>query len=67
LSRSPQTGALQGTMGVGAGIVLDSVAADEYAECQLKASFLTGAEPGFDLFETMYATREEACGICRDI
>jgi para-aminobenzoate synthetase/4-amino-4-deoxychorismate lyase len=59
LSRSPQTGALQGTMGVGAGIVLDSVAADEYAECQLKASFLTGAEPGFDLFETMYATREE--------
>ena len=46
-------------MGVGAGIVLDSVAADEYAECQLKASFLTGAEPGFELFETMYATREE--------
>ncbi|MGF6570571.1 para-aminobenzoate synthetase/4-amino-4-deoxychorismate lyase [Paraburkholderia sp. GAS333] len=59
LSRSPQTGALRGTMGVGAGIVLDSVAADEYAECQLKASFLMGAEPGFDLFETMYATREE--------
>ncbi|SDQ29628.1 para-aminobenzoate synthetase / 4-amino-4-deoxychorismate lyase [Paraburkholderia fungorum] len=59
LSRSPQTGALRGTMGVGAGIVLDSVAADEYAECQLKASFLIGAEPGFDLFETMYATREE--------
>ena len=46
-------------MGVGAGIVLDSIAADEYAECRLKASFLTGAEPGFELFETMYATREE--------
>ena len=45
-------------MGVGAGIVLDSVAADEYAECLLKASFLTGADPGFELFETMYATRE---------
>jgi para-aminobenzoate synthetase / 4-amino-4-deoxychorismate lyase len=59
LSRSRRTGGLQGTMGVGAGIVLDSVAADEYAECQLKASFLTGAAPGFDLFETMYATREE--------
>ncbi|WP_168792632.1 aminodeoxychorismate synthase component I [Paraburkholderia aromaticivorans] len=59
LSRSTQTGQLEGKMGVGAGIVLDSVAADEYAECQLKASFLTGAEPGFELFETMYATREE--------
>ncbi|OLL33191.1 aminodeoxychorismate synthase, component I [Burkholderia sp. SRS-W-2-2016] len=50
---------LRGSMGVGAGIVLDSVAADEFAECRLKASFLTGAEPGFDLFETMYATRED--------
>jgi para-aminobenzoate synthetase/4-amino-4-deoxychorismate lyase len=59
LSRSTQTGQLEGKMGVGAGIVLDSVAADEYAECQLKASFLTGAEPGFELFETMYATRQE--------
>ncbi|OAJ51653.1 aminodeoxychorismate synthase, component I [Paraburkholderia ginsengiterrae] len=59
LNRARQTGKLQGTMGVGAGIVLDSIAADEYAECQLKASFLTGAEPGFELFETMYATREE--------
>ncbi|WP_144144587.1 aminodeoxychorismate synthase component I [Paraburkholderia sp. BCC1884] len=52
------TGAFQGEMGVGAGIVLDSIAVDEHAECQLKASFLTGAEPGFELFETMYATRE---------
>jgi para-aminobenzoate synthetase/4-amino-4-deoxychorismate lyase len=47
-----------GSMGVGAGIVLDSVAADEYAECQLKARFLTEADPGFELFETLYATRE---------
>ncbi|ANB71358.1 chloride transporter [Paraburkholderia phytofirmans OLGA172] len=59
LTPTGQPGELQGKMGVGAGIVLDSVAADEYAECQLKASFLTGAEPGFELFETMYATREE--------
>jgi para-aminobenzoate synthetase/4-amino-4-deoxychorismate lyase len=59
LNGSAQTGGLQGKMGIGAGIVLDSVAADEYAECQLKARFLTGADPGFDLFETMYATREE--------
>lgn len=62
LRLSPAAGtpnALRGEMGVGAGIVLDSVAADEHAECQLKASFLTGAEPGFELFETMYATRED--------
>ncbi|MFM0684531.1 aminodeoxychorismate synthase component I [Paraburkholderia strydomiana] len=59
LKPSAPTGELRGTMGIGAGIVLDSVAEDEYAECRLKARFLTGAEPGFELFETMYATREE--------
>ncbi|WJF89767.1 bifunctional anthranilate synthase component I family protein/class IV aminotransferase [Paraburkholderia bonniea] len=48
-----------GTLGVGAGIVLDSRAVDEYQECQLKASFLTDADPGFQLFETMYASRED--------
>ncbi|KVN91224.1 anthranilate synthase [Burkholderia ubonensis] len=48
-----------GTMGVGAGIVLDSVAADEYAECELKARFLTDADPGFQLFETTSATRAD--------
>jgi para-aminobenzoate synthetase/4-amino-4-deoxychorismate lyase len=52
-------GTRRGTMGVGGGIVLDSVALDEYAECRLKAKFLTGADPGMQLFETMYATREE--------
>ncbi|HEX7934614.1 MAG TPA: aminodeoxychorismate synthase component I [Paraburkholderia sp.] len=60
LTPSAQTGGLRGTMGVGAGIVLDSVAADEFEECRLKARFLTAAEPGFELFETMYATREES-------
>jgi para-aminobenzoate synthetase/4-amino-4-deoxychorismate lyase len=54
-----RTGTRSGSMGVGAGIVLDSVAADEYAECQWKARFLTNADPGFELFETMYATRED--------
>lgn len=52
-------GTRRGTMGVGGGIVLDSVADDEYDECRLKAKFLTGADPGLQLFETMYATREE--------
>ena len=52
-------GTRRGAMGVGGGIVLDSVADDEYAECRLKAKFLTGADPGLQLFETMYATREQ--------
>jgi para-aminobenzoate synthetase/4-amino-4-deoxychorismate lyase len=52
-------GMRRGVMGVGAGIVLDSVAADEYEECRLKARFLTEADPGIELFETMYATRAD--------
>jgi len=32
----------RGTMGAGSGIVIDSDAAEEYRECLLKASFLTG-------------------------
>ncbi|WP_412022444.1 chorismate-binding protein [Burkholderia cepacia] len=59
-ARDPATaGRRRGTMGVGAGIVLDSVAADEYAECELKARFLTDADPGFQLFETTAATRAD--------
>jgi para-aminobenzoate synthetase/4-amino-4-deoxychorismate lyase len=38
----PGDGVRQGELGVGAGIVHDSDPASEYAECQLKASFLTG-------------------------
>ncbi len=41
------------TMGVGGGIVYDSDPAAEYAECQLKSSFLTHAQPPFDLIETL--------------
>lgn len=52
-------GTRQGEMGVGAGIVYDSTAVSEYAECQLKASFLTAAPADFSLFETLFATREE--------
>jgi hypothetical protein len=48
-------------MGVGAGIVYDSRADEEFAECQLKAKFLTGLPAQFELFETMYATREQGC------
>lgn len=54
-----QGGLRRGRLGIGAGIVLDSEAEDEYAECQLKGRFLTGLDPGFALFETMHATREQ--------
>lgn len=45
-------------IGIGAGIVQDSRAADEFEECRLKARFLTGLDPGFELFETMHANPE---------
>ena len=52
-----QGGVRRGEMGVGAGIVHDSVAGEEFAECRLKARFLTGLGNDFALFETMRATR----------
>ncbi|MDN2711379.1 aminodeoxychorismate synthase component I [Janthinobacterium sp. SUN118] len=60
--QAPGAGGMRrGEMGVGAGIVLDSDAADEYAECQLKARFLTGLANDFELFETLYASRDHGC------
>jgi len=56
--QAPADGVRRGEMGVGAGIVFDSEAADEYAECQLKAAFLTGLTQPFELFETLYATAQ---------
>jgi para-aminobenzoate synthetase/4-amino-4-deoxychorismate lyase len=57
----PQRGVRAGVLGVGAGIVHDSRAAEEYAECLQKARFLTGLPQEFTLFETMHATRELGC------
>jgi len=58
----PERGGVRhGELGVGAGIVHDSEAGAEYAECQLKAGFLTGLANSFELFETMHATREHGC------
>ncbi|HEX8956534.1 MAG TPA: aminodeoxychorismate synthase component I, partial [Burkholderiaceae bacterium] len=51
----------RGRMGVGAGIVYDSDAREEYEECALKARFLTGLPQPFSLFETMYAERGAGC------
>jgi len=42
-----------GRLMVGSGIVADSEPQREYAECLLKASFLTGFDPGFALIETL--------------
>jgi para-aminobenzoate synthetase/4-amino-4-deoxychorismate lyase len=42
----------RGEMGVGSGIVHESDPAEEYGECLLKASFLTGLNSSFMLIET---------------
>ncbi|GAB3430054.1 aminodeoxychorismate synthase component I [Massilia solisilvae] len=52
-------GVRRGELGVGAGIVFDSDAAAEYAECQLKARFLTGLANDFELFETIRASFDD--------
>lgn len=58
LTLGPEAGGLRPLrLGIGAGIVQDSRAADEFEECLLKARFLTALDPGFELFETMHATR----------
>jgi para-aminobenzoate synthetase/4-amino-4-deoxychorismate lyase len=43
----------QATMGVGGGIVADSIPADEHREALLKASFLTRSYQPFELIETI--------------
>ncbi|KHK50698.1 aminodeoxychorismate synthase [Ralstonia sp. A12] len=58
LSAPGTDGLRSGELGVGSGIVHDSVADEEYAECQLKARFITALDPALSLFETMRATRE---------
>lgn len=40
-------------LGVGSGIIIDADPQREYAECLLKARFLTGFDPGFELIETL--------------
>jgi para-aminobenzoate synthetase/4-amino-4-deoxychorismate lyase len=59
--QAPHDGIRRGELGVGAGIVHDSRAVEELAECRLKAQFLTGLAHGFELFETMHASRSHGC------
>lgn len=52
--RTPELGSDgQGQLGIGGGIVIDAQPEREYAECLLKARFLTGLDPGFELIETL--------------
>lgn len=48
-----ENGVQRGRLGVGSGIVIDADSSGEYAECLLKARFLTGFDPGFELIETL--------------
>jgi para-aminobenzoate synthetase/4-amino-4-deoxychorismate lyase len=41
------------TLGLGSGLVVDSVAADEWDECLAKGAFVTRDRPSIDLIETM--------------
>jgi para-aminobenzoate synthetase/4-amino-4-deoxychorismate lyase len=60
LTLDPAAGGVRrGELGVGAGIVHDSEAASEYAECHLKARFLTGLANEFEIFETIRASRQD--------
>ncbi len=57
----PAAGVRAGVLGVGAGIVADSDADDEFEECRLKAGFLTGMAADFELVETLHATGDGGC------
>ena len=55
LPRSPA----RATLGLGSGIVADSRARDEWAECRTKGEFLTSGIAHFDLIETMAFAPDE--------
>ena len=52
-------GQSQAVIGLGAGIVADSVPRDEWRECLAKAAFVTADDHAFDLIETMRFDAEE--------
>ena len=53
----------RGSIGLGGGVVHDSEAAREYAECQVKARFLTAGRRPIELIETL--RHDEAAGFLR--
>ncbi len=58
---APEGGTRKGELGVGAGIVYDSDAPSEFAECRLKARFLTGLPNELEIFETLRASSNDGC------
>jgi len=56
LALGPGNGLRRGELGVGAGIVHDSDPQGEFAECRLKARFLTGLTNDVEIFETIKAS-----------
>lgn len=52
-------GESQARLGLGSGLVVDSVARHEWAECRLKGKFVEDAASAFDLIETMRYDPEE--------
>ena len=59
LALGPGEHTRRGELGVGAGIVFDSEPISEFAECQLKARFLTSLANEFELFETIKASWQD--------
>jgi para-aminobenzoate synthetase/4-amino-4-deoxychorismate lyase len=49
----------RGRMGIGSGVVADSVPEAEWEECLLKGHFLTKNEPDFQLIETLLLQRDK--------
>ena len=55
LTAAPAGEVSRATMELGSGVVADSTARGEWAECRLKGRFVDRARPAFDLIETMLA------------
>lgn len=64
-SENPQAADFHAEYGVGSGIVIDSDAQAEWAECGWKARFLTGLRPDFGIFETLRVEQNQCALLAR--
>lgn len=60
IDRDAHTHASPFTLGIGAGITIDSEASQEWEECQIKAAFLSKMPSGLGLFETFLIKQGKA-------
>ena len=67
IHRNTQTQASRFTLGVGAGITIDSVAQQEWGECHIKARFLNELPSEVGLFETILITKGEPAQLMRHL